>query len=143
MSNIVDRQTFVFSINLRTATSSQIQTFLNLRFSADELIVKSIAYNVGSGVGAVADASAVVQIGCNQTNDSLIGAFANNLSAFQTCNSHFRLNNSFQTGNFVLQFQTAGADTNFHYNPTELDTNSHGVVAVTIEFVKLKNKEIY
>lgn len=136
-TNVADRQTFVFSINF--GATNQIQTFLNLRFSADELIVKSIVYNVAAN----ADTVGVVQIYCNVTNDSLIGAFGNDGLTAQQSNCHFRLNNSFQTGNFVLQFQKAGADTNFHYNPTALDTNSHGVAAVTIEFVKLKNKEIY
>jgi len=137
MSNFADRQTFVFSLDL--GSSPQIQTSLNWRFSADELVVKSITYNSVAG----ADTDALLQIWCNVTNDSLIGSFPNNAAFIQSQNDHFRLNNSFQTGNFVLQFQTAGLDTNFHYNPTALNTGSHGTVAVTIEFIKLKNKEIY
>lgn len=134
MIDIVDRQTFVFSLDLQTATSSQIQTFLNLRFSADELILKSIVYNVPSAT----DTDEVLQIWCNVTNDGLIGAFPNNAAVFLPLNTRFRLNNSFQTGNFVLQFQTAGNDLVFHYNSGALTSNTHGVVAVTIEFIKLK-----
>jgi hypothetical protein len=136
-SNVADRQTFVFSTSLNG--SPRINTYLNLRFAADELIVKSISYNTSAG----ADTDALLQIWCNVTNDSLIGSFPNNAALCSEQDCHFRLNNSFQTGNFVLQFQTAGLDTDFHYNPTALNATTNGTVAVTIEFIKLKNKEIY
>ncbi len=140
MTNVVDRQTFVFSIDFATATTSQINTSINLRFAADELILKGISYNVAPAT----DTEGVVQIWCNLTNDNLIGSFPNNVAVFQNLNSHFRLNNTFQTGNLLLQFQQTGLDTVFHYNPEALDNGSTlGVVALTIEFIKLKNKEIY
>ena len=46
MTNIMDRQTFVFSVDLNLVGSAVMQTLMNLRFAADELIVKSISYNV-------------------------------------------------------------------------------------------------
>ena len=44
-TNIIDRQTFVFSFNFfDNSVPSRIQTNLGLRFAADELVIKSICY---------------------------------------------------------------------------------------------------
>jgi hypothetical protein len=135
MTNILDRQTFVFSVNLNNAGANVIQTPISLRFAADELILKSISYNnVGNN-----DTTDVVQIWCNITNDNLIGSFPNNDTVFQTLNSHFRISNTFQTGIFELQFQqTANNVGPIYYNPQPLiGASTKGVVVITIEFTKL------
>ena len=75
--NIIERQTFIISVNFNTMTGvvySQVQLPINLRFAADELVLKSIIYN---NTGAVADVDDVIQIWCNLTSDNLIGAFPN------------------------------------------------------------------
>lgn len=147
--NIIDRQTFVISVNLSTFVPgppeipSQVTLPMNLRFAADELILKSINYNIGAGV----DMADIVQIWCNITNDGLIGAFPNDFSVSQINNQHFRINNTFQTGNFVLQFQNTSLGGPASYNPQSLISSTaqrtHGTVVLTFEFIKLKNKEIY
>ena len=137
----MDRQTFVFSVDLNLVGSAVMQTPMNLRFAADELIVKSISYNVDPAN----DVAQVVQIWCNITNDNLIGAFSNKGPVSQVPNCQFRISNTFQTGNFELQFQET--DNNggpINYNPQRLiGKETHGVVVIIIEFVKLKNKDIY
>ena len=45
MTNVIDRQTVVFSINLATLLPSMAQIPMNLRFAADELVLKSLAYS--------------------------------------------------------------------------------------------------
>ena len=120
MTHITDRQTFVISINCETfivnpltgvGTPSQIQLPMNLRFAADELILKSIIYN---NTSLTADLDDIVQIWCNITNDGIIGSFpnvGNGVAKFPIYSSHnddFRINNTFQTGNFILQFQQTG-----------------------------------
>ena len=62
MTNVIDRQTVVISINFATLLPSQAIVPLNLRFSADELVLKSLTYI--SNVGDVSDA---VQIWCDKT----------------------------------------------------------------------------
>ena len=49
---------------------SQVQLPMNLRFAADELILKSITYN--NNVSIFPDISNTVGIWCNVTNDGLI-----------------------------------------------------------------------
>lgn len=136
MNQIIDRQTFIFSVNLNVVGNEVIKTPVNLRFAADELILKSISYNVNP---TNADAANVTQIWCNITNDNLIGSFPNNAAVFQQHNESFRISNTFQTGNFELQFQKTGTNiAPFYYNPQPLiGTETRGVVAITIEFVKL------
>lgn len=144
--NIIDRQTFLISVNLATflpgppEVPAQVQLPMNLRFAADELILKTIVYN---NSGAVADTDDVVQIWCNVTNDGLIGAFPN--SPLQApvslqLDNHFSLNNTFQTGNFVLQFQNTSLGAPASYNPQSLISSvalhTHGTVTMTIEFLK-------
>src|SRR5690242_12288208 len=125
MTHIMARQTFVFSVYLDAltgATPSQISTQINLRFAADELIVKSMAYNPRSldVTDPSSDIPDVVQIWCNITNDNLIGAFPNAAPIFAQHDTHFRTNNTFQTGNFLLQFQTTDQGQPFFYNPQPL-----------------------
>jgi len=106
MREIIDRQTFVISVNFATfvpgppEVRSQVTLPMNLRFAADELVLKSLAY--GGGGTDLAD---VVQIWCNLTNDGLIGAFPNTIQFSQMHDEHFSISNNFQTGNLVLQFQ--------------------------------------
>lgn len=144
MNNIIERQTFVFSVDLAglvLLNTSEIQSKINLRFAADELILKSIAYNSPTG----ADIDDVVQIWCNLTHDGLITSFPNNAAYMCYCDVHFRLNNTFQTGNAIFQFQQTGAPTiPYYYTPqpgivqgSPAASNSNGIVSFTIEFVKL------
>ena len=144
MNNILDRQTFVFSIDLNGLSPSEISTNLNLRFAADELILRSICYTSEN-----VDLADVVQIWCNITNDGLIGSFPNAgndlngaVPIFLALNNHFRINNTFQTGNFTLQFQTTDQGSPFYYNPQPLISSqapqrTGGTVSITIEFIKL------
>lgn len=134
MSQIIDRQTFVISVNFATIPS-QLQIPMNLRFSADELVLKSINYNVSGAV----DTADIIQIWCNLTHDGLIGSFPNDGVIFQTHNDHFRLNNNFQSGNMILQFQQTSNGSPFYYNPQPLitaNTNTKGIGVITIEFIK-------
>jgi len=141
MSNIIDRQTFVISVNLNGLSPSLIQVPINLRFAADELILKALSYK---SVAANADTDNMVQIWCSITNDGLIGSFPNNTAVFQTCDSHFIISNTFQTGNVTFQFQKTNAYTApFYYNPQSLISDgtapanvTRGILSFTIEFVK-------
>ena len=123
MRDKIDRQTFVISVNLETLTGaipSQVQLPMNLRFASDELILKSTIYN---NSGATADIDDVVQVWCNVTNDGLIGAFPNSplqTLVFLQLDQHFTINNTFQTGNFVLQFQNTSLGAPASYNPQSL-----------------------
>jgi hypothetical protein len=138
MNHIIDRQTFVFSVNLNGLNPSLIQTQVNLRFAADELILKNLTYNnVGAG-----DTDDVVQIWCDRTNDGLLCSFGNNTTIYQYHDDRFRLNNTFQTGNITFQFQQTASGAPFYYNPQPLISSqgggSHtvGVVSFTVEFIK-------
>ena len=150
MTHITDRQTFVISINCETfivnpltgvGTPSQIQLPMNLRFAADELILKSIVYRNTSATPDIGD---VVQIWCNITNDNLIGAFPNSSTAvpmFLSLDHHFTISNTFQTGNFILQLQTTRLGGPASYNPQTLISSLvaqrvYGTVVITLEFVK-------
>ena len=141
MSQIIDRQIVIVSVNLLTLTGvnnpSQVSIPINLRFSANELVVKSIGYR---SVDGNADVSDLVQIWCNITNDSLIGSFPNISNLQVQHDDHFCISNTFQSGNFVLQFQRT--DVGASYNPQPLISSqapqrTKGVVVITIEFVKL------
>ncbi len=152
MRDIIDRQTFVISANLQTLNTvttipSIINVPMNLRFAADELVLKSISYSPLDGTN---DVTNIIQIWCNITNDNLIASFGNDLSQSYQHNEHFRLNNTFQTGNLILQFLgTDGSIDNVpnfqsiaSYNPqrlisTQLPQRTFGVVVLTIEFLKL------
>ena len=139
--NISDRQTIVISVDLFNLNPSQIQVPINLRFAAEELILKSISYNA---VTAHADTDDAVQIWCDRTNDGLLTSFPNNTAFLSFCDLHFRLNNTFQTGNMTFQFQKTNAYTApFYYNPQPLISDgaapakvSQGILSFTIEFVK-------
>lgn len=136
MNNIIDRQTFIISVNFATAAAS-INIPMNLRFAADMLVVKSILYTITGG----ADVDEMVQIWCNITNDNIIGVFSNNTRVGLHHNEHFSLNNTFQIGNMNLQFQKTDAGAPFYYNPQPLITpngNTKGTVSITIEFLKTK-----
>ena len=139
MSNIIDRQTVVISVNLATFVIGP--PAINLRFAADELILKTIVY---SNTGPFADVDDVVQIWCNITNDNLIGAFPNTQThspVFLQLDNHFKISNTFQTGNFVLQFQQTSIGNPASFNPQPLISSqaaqhTHGTVVMTIEFIK-------
>ena len=140
MSDIIDRQIFVISVNLSTlygAIPSQVQLPMNLRFSADTLVLKSVIYEFG----AAGDIDDAVQIWCNVTNDNLIGAFPYNIRGSYHHNEQFSISNTFQTGNFVLQFQQTGPGNPASYNPQPLISSlaaqhTYGTVILTIEFLK-------
>ena len=144
---VIDRQTFVFSVNLNALNPSQIQTPINLRFVAHELILKSLSY---STVNATPDTKNLVQIWCNLTNDGLLTSFPNNQVLCTFPDLHFTLNNNFQAGNIIFQFQkTMAYKAPIYYNPQSLisyvanppdpldpDNVTRGIVSFTIEFVK-------
>ncbi len=139
MSNILDRQTFVFSINMNLLTNtSKIQSAIQLRFVADEMILKSISYKVRA---ATADTDNMVQIWCNMINDNLMVAFPNNSSYIQAMDLHFRVNNVCQTGSIEFQFQQTALGAPLYYNPqngivTAGVSQTNGILCFTIEFVK-------
>ena len=155
MKNIVDRQTFVISVNLGRFTPkagavpevlSIANLPMNLRFAADTLVVKSIGY---SGATGAADVEDMVQVWCNITNDNIIATFPNTNNIQTQHNSYFSISNKFQTGLFVLQFQeTNGTLDNVptngpiaSYLPQRLISSqdpqkTKGVVCLTIEFLK-------
>ena len=66
MSNIINRKTYIISVNLTLAGAvpSQVTLPLDLTFAADELVVKSLAY---SSLAGNADVNDLVQIACNIT----------------------------------------------------------------------------
>lgn len=144
--HIIDRQTLIFSVNLRTMTGvnnpSQIQLAANLRFVADGLILKSINYNRNNA--ADVDLPDVIQIWTSITDGNIIGAFTNASAGpvNQQHNEHFRLSNSFQSGNFTMQFQRTDQNTGPIYNnpqtliSTQAAQRTFGTVVLTIEFVK-------
>ena len=147
MTNVADRQTIVISINLTTLLPSQSIVPLNLRFAADEIVLQSLMYSPAAG--DVADA---VQIWCDKTCDGLIGSFPNNTATNSKRNEHFRLTNTFQTGNITFQFQTTANGAPFFYNPQALISpnatplvvgNTRGIVSFTLEFIKLIDKSLY
>ena len=98
--NIIDRQTVLISVDFNSLTTSEIQSPINLRFAADELILKSISYS-----GNPADENINVQIWCNITNDNLIGAFPAKSPVALYLNSHFRISNSFQLKFCIYSFR--------------------------------------
>ena len=126
MTNVIDRQTVVISINFATLLPSQAIVPLNLRFSADEIVLKSLTYSFT--VGDLVDA---VQIWCDKTCDGLITSFPNGISLNYQHNEHFRLTNTFQTGNIVFQFQTTANGSSIFSNPQTLI--SPGAVAGNTE----------
>lgn len=143
-SHIIDRQTFIISVNLfdfapgPPEVPSQVQLPMNLRFAADELVLKSITYSPDP---AQADIKNMIQIWCNLTNDNLLAAFPNTTASTHYHNDHFRISNTFQTGNFVLQFQETATANPASYLPQPLISSvvqtTFGTVALTIEFLKL------
>jgi hypothetical protein len=144
MRDIIDRQTFVICVDLFSLAVANgkaiIQSPMNLRFAADELILKSLMYNV---VASTPDTDDAVQIWCNITNDNLLTAFPNNTAVLQYPDLHFKLSNTFQTGNLVLQFQQTASNPSFFYNPQPpiVDpvtgtSNTNGLLSITIEFIK-------
>ena len=100
MTRIVNRQSFVFCFDFDgSVLPSIINTNLNLRFQADEMVVKSITYAMETNS---VDTSELIQIWCNITSDNIIGAFPNLDPNTQSPNHHFTVN-KFQTGSFVLR----------------------------------------
>ena len=97
-SNVIDRQTYVFSFNLATLLPSTANVPISLRFVADEFVLKSLAYRPG----AVADTSNMVQIWCNKTTDNLITAFPNGVTRCESYDLHFRLTNTLQNETIVF-----------------------------------------
>ena len=163
MKEVTDRQTFVISVNLFTfatvagaETKSQVQLPMNLRFAAEEVIIKNITYcGAITPHAAILNISDIVQVWCNITNDGIIGSFPNvgngvaKFPIYSSHNDYFRINKTFQTGNLILKFQQTGTGNgaigalNFpaSYNPQSLISSlavqsSFGVVVLTIEFVK-------
>jgi hypothetical protein len=147
--NLEDCQSFIVSINCNTftgAVSSIVTLPMNLRFAADAMIVKSIAYNAK---GAQNDVNDTVQIWCNLTNDQIIGSFPNtginNIPVSTYLNSHFMLSNTFQTGNVVFQLQSTDLGAPASYLPQALISSQNpqrtfGTVTITIEFIKLRKR---
>ncbi len=161
MDNVSDRQTFVISINCATFNPNGVKSTIilpmNLRFAADELVLKCISYHPAQAAVGV-DRDDTIQIWCNVTNDGLIGSFSNFNNFTIRHDEHFRISNSFQTGNFILQLQRTevkdiygAAISVASYNPQVLISDfigpavqtTFGTVVITLEFLKLKNKSLY
>src|SRR5690606_24549557 len=103
--------------NSASINTSLIRSPINLRFAADELIVKSISYADPTNT----DTPDVILIWCNITNDNIIGSFANSSSITVRHDEHFCISNTFQTGIFELQFQQTRATTvPFYSSPQPL-----------------------
>ena len=69
--SILERQTFVITYNFAAANATaKVQIPMNLRFAAEELIVKSILYSPTGGNDGNYE---LIQVWCNLTNDNLIG----------------------------------------------------------------------
>ncbi len=138
MNNIIDRQTLIFSIDLLALNPSLVKAAAVLRFAADALILKSIAYNDNVGT----DVDDIVQIWCSITQDGLIGAFANNASVNVQHDELFLLSNTFQFGVIEFQFQQTRTNVGPVFNnPQPLiseaaNVNTDGCVVLTIEFIK-------
>ena len=152
MSNIINRKTYIISVNLITLTGavpSQVTLPLDLTFAADELVVKSLAY---SSLAGNADVNDLVQIACNITNDNLICAFPNTLMFSEVHDEHFAINNAFSGGNLTLQFQgtdgliTEGPAAPVFASPAsfrpqrlisaQVPQRTKALLVLTIEFVK-------
>ncbi len=142
MSNIIDRQTLIFSAFLGSAelqANSQINVPVNLRFAADSLVLKSLSY-----ASDAADVDNMVQIWCNITNDNILAAFPNSFPNTQQHDEFFKISNTFQTSTINFQFQkTQNYIIPFYYNPqplisdaTALANVTRGTVSFTIEFLK-------
>lgn len=144
-SNVVDRQTIVLSFNLTTLLPSIAEVPINLRFKADELVVKSLSYSLD----AVADVPNMVQIWCNKTVDNLIATFPNAIPISVHHDTHFRLSNSLQNETITIEFQKTQFSAPSFQNPQQLISpgnavgDTKGIVCLTLEFLKLENKEIY
>ena len=130
MKQIIDTPTVVISVNLNLMNSvdrpSQVQLPMNLRFAADELVLKSIVYG-----GSQVDVDDIIQIWFNITNDNIIGSFTNAIP-------HFKISNTFQTGNFMLQFQQTDITS---YNPqalisSQVPQRTFNKVVLTFEFLR-------
>ncbi len=145
--NIIDSQTVVISVDLNSLIAlgtSKIQPNINLRFAADELVLKSIVYTERAAVQA--DIDNVVQIWCSVVIDGgLIGSFPNNVPVYQQHNERFRLTNTFQSGGIVFEFQQTALGAPSYCNPQAgiVDvgagtSNTNGIVSFTIEFLKTK-----
>lgn len=97
--NITDSQIITISINCRNfhtlpapgGLPSSVTVPLNLNFSPNEFVLRSIVYGV-PGV----EIDNVVQIWCSLANEGLIGAFPNGTQTSVLPNQHFRLNNTVQ-----------------------------------------------
>ena len=146
MSNIIDKQTFVISVNLATLTGaipSQVTLPMTLTFVADDMILKSLIYH-NTAVLVNADIDDIVQVWCNLPNDKIICAFPNApnpVAVALQLDQAFRLSNRFQSGNFVLQFPQTALGAPASYNPqalisTQAPQRTFGTVVLTIEFVK-------
>lgn len=145
MKEIIDRQTLIITVNLfpfdSPANPSSVNIPINLRFSADALIIKQVSYSPNSNN---ADTGDMILVWCNITNDNLIAVIPNGSSNViplsATHDDCFMINNTFQTGTMILQFMS-GEDSAppFYYNPTPLISNiqqTFGIISLTIQFVK-------
>jgi hypothetical protein len=104
MREIIERQSFVFSVDFAALVlldTSQIESPINLRFAADELIFRSITYNVPGGT----DTDDMVQIWCNITHDGLLTAFPIMVFMFNTPSS---------TSNSITHFKQVMSYFNFN-----------------------------
>ncbi len=168
MSNILDRQTYVISVNMATFSEaanppvkSIVNIPINLRFTTHEMVLKSIVYN-NPFFATSQDLSDIIQIYCNITNDNLIGAFSNAPAAAAAAppgivlemDNHFTIGNPFQTSNMQLQFMqttnnnlnngnvaiigNAGPQLLISRQAVDTAQRTFGTVVLTIEFLKLK-----
>jgi len=116
------------------------------------MVLKSISYAAPS-VGA--DIDNLVQIWCSKTIDQLIGSFPNGLNQSYAHDEHFRLSNSLQNEIITFQFQSTANSAPSFSNPQNLISppvdppdppvpgDTKCIMSMTVEFLRLRNKEIY
>ncbi|HRP37554.1 MAG TPA: hypothetical protein PLS50_07140 [Candidatus Dojkabacteria bacterium] len=141
MKNILQRQTFVFSVAIATLVAgdtSKITQSINLRFPADTLVFKQLAYQELSN-----DIENLVQIWCDKTRDPIIGSFPNNIPVYIKHDDHFELNGEFKGGSITFELQQTANNVpgSGYSNPQPgivrngaSDTN--GILSFTIEFLQ-------
>jgi hypothetical protein len=139
--NIVERQTIVISNNMQDSTDINVP--IDLRFYADEMILKEIVFN--SAGNAVVT---TVLIWSNLPIDQVIGVFSSGsiisdaaIPTFSGApivrpNNHFQLSSRFKTGVVNFQFQEPNDTAPFIGGKYMAAGTINGTVTFTLEFVR-------
>lgn len=148
MKVIAERQLVVISASL--ATQNNIKVPIELRFNADEVILKNITY-ASTPVGD--NSSGVINIFSNLTADPIIGSFPTGWNNFTNAvpvttfygsvSSYFEqyltLANKFRVGIVNFQFQQPAGTTPYVGNSPLIAANTFlGTVTFTLDFIRYK-----